>query len=253
MKTLLHTLFYIVLILFLILMGFTFFAWERRADIFSNYMTANLGIDISADDLYFTPHSIVIDRFTIGNPTGYQNPYAFDARTITIKAPLKNYFQKNIAIEQVWIDRIGLDVAFTDDKRTQGNWSELMLKLDQDSAKSDSKPRSILIKHLLFTDTKVDLTLKGDRKPKQFDPIPRIDLYNINSEEGFPIEELTQIIVKKLMEQISLIQGIGNMILNVPVQAAKVVTLPFTGLFKKRSKPAPAQTPAPAPESAQAS
>ena len=205
----------------------------------SKTLSDKLKVPVSVKSVDFHWGSFVINGLTIHNPSKSRLPIALQAKTITFQAPYYRYFMPTIHINDITCKDLYVSIEFYNEDKTVGNWTELIENLDSNESfgKSDEekhlgKGRIVMIKKLLLYNINIDLLFKGQgQTPYKLSPIEKLEFDNVSSQKGLPTEEITEIIVQKMMEQISIMSGIGNMLGSVVTAPAKALFAPFEFLF----------------------
>ena len=243
MKTLIKIFFSLVLIVIIVAAIAGAYVYVNRAPMLGRYLSQKMGTTVTIESIDFDEDSFTLNNLMIKNPPGNQLPTAFKVKTIEFKAPFDHYFKKHIEIDAITLNDIYLSLEFHNKQHTKGNWTTIIQNIDSnysstyppESQKSSEKKslrkhRTVMIKKLLFYNIEIEIFLYGD-KPRQLSPIAAIELENVSGKEGIPTEEITEIIVQKMMEQVSSIKGLTNMLISVPATAVKAVFTPFTVIF----------------------
>lgn len=217
-----------------------YFLYPKLPFFLSRSLSEKFKVPVRVGNVNMTYDLIHIDGLEIANPPQSQMQTAFVADVIDIKAPLPHYLKKDIIIEEISINNIYTSIEFYNRKNTTGNWSVLIDNLDsnesfggserQGSNNVDKAGRTVHINKLILTNISVDLMLYG-KKRIRLPPISRIEFDDVDSEKGLPTEEITEIIVQKMMGRIFSIHGITNMLMSVveaPFEAAGGL---FKGIF----------------------
>lgn len=230
-----------LVILVAALVGVYFYA--RRTSILSHYLSEKMGVSVHIDSVDISTDKITLNGLNIANPKGYSLPSALKIQTLSFNTPVSEYFKKEITVNNVTLSEVLLGVEFKDKSHTHGNWTEIIGNLDtnysttqapDESAKKKSSgfrhDRTVRINQLLILNTTVQLQLAGEPL-KTLSPIAKMEFQNVTSEKGLPIEEITEIIIRKLIDEASILQGFSRMVLTAPGSAAKAALSPFKVLF----------------------
>lgn len=179
---------------------------------------------VTIDQVQFQKQSFSIDGLLISNPTEARLPTALKVRQIAVNAPYKTYISDPIVIDQIMMSDVYVNIQLYTKDQSQGNWQTIMSRMEVDHESALSKERVTVIKKLILTNIQIDLIL-ADGKINHLSPINRLEFNDITSEKGIPTQEISEIIVQKMMNQILFEKGI-KAILNAPANAIKGV-VPF--------------------------
>lgn len=214
----------------------------HRANILANYLSEKLGVQTTIESVDMEWSSFQINKLVIHNPTGYKMDKAMEVGAITFKAPLINYFKKKIDIDAITFENVWAGIEFSNSKNSNGNWTQIIQNVDSNFSSTSAAgeiiektsiryDRTVLIKQLGLYNVNVDLLLSGENNPRKLNTIPKMEFTNVGTQKGLPIEEITEVIIKKLMEQISLMEGVANMVMGISGQATQILLSPFKILF----------------------
>lgn len=179
---------------------------------------------VSIKDVIWKKDSFTIDDIMIANPKPARLPAAMRVKSIKVDAPYKQYFEDPILINQIHLDSVYVNIQIYNKDQTEGNWQTLMGNMTVDHKSPLSVERSALIKKLILTNIQIDLIL-SDGKLHHLSPIERLEFENISSDKGIPTQEISEIIVQKMMQSIFLQKGLKS-IIEAPVDIIKGV-IPF--------------------------
>ncbi|HSX03685.1 MAG TPA: hypothetical protein VLG76_03045 [Rhabdochlamydiaceae bacterium] len=234
------TVFIVIIILALV---FFFIFWSKVPEMISNNLSKKLQVQVSIGDMRLTPTSVKIDKFQIGNPSGYTSlPKAFSSDTMIITAPLTEYFKKDIVIEEVELDGIYLGLEFDSINGTDGNWTVIMSRFENTTEKEKNEKagqKTVLIKKLVFTNISTYLVFTKDGGIKKLPKIDRMEFYNVSSYGGFPIDQLLNSVLGKMLRSVFEKEHLKNMlkeILKDPKGTIDNTLKFFKGLFQVYSK-----------------
>lgn len=229
----------VVLFLLVIAVGAAFIMYPRLPSYLSKTLSEKFQVPVKIESIDLSWNKFVIKDIDISNPKESKLPTALKVQTTTMKAPPLNYLKENIIIDEIRLDNIYASIEFYNSKNTEGNWTVLIDNLDQNNSfgasergesSKDNEGRTVLIKKLIMTNITIDLIRYG-KNPTRLSPIRRIELDNISSEKGFPTEEITEIIIQKMMEQIFSIQGLSNMFQSIIETPARTAGDILKGIF----------------------
>jgi hypothetical protein len=165
---------------------------------------------------------IKIMKTEIGNPPGAVQTQAFKCKEIDIKTPFTRFFDNQIVIEEIDLNDVFLDLEFDSATGTKGNWSRIMANLQESTAtgqevsshnaKKNEKARSVLIRKLILTNIDVDvLYIKGGSKVIHLPRIDRIELNDISSEGGVPMDQIMNSVLGQMLKSVFQKQNLKNM------------------------------------------
>ena len=231
-----------------------FIVWSRAPDMLASHLSKELGVPVEIEDIEIGFSYFAIDNFEIGNVPNGILAKAFSVETLDIDAPLSRYFNPQVMIESVQLDNVYLGLEFDSATSTQGNWTRIMSNLEKTASEgaspsrrknkpeksspqspSGARGRSVFIKELIINNISVDLVyVQGGGRVKKLPMIKQIVLKNINSEEGFPIDQLMNSVLGQMLKEVFIQQNLQNMLeglLNQPSQLNDLIQ-PFRGLIK---------------------
>lgn len=221
-----------LLALIVILAALYFIALSRGPDILAGYLSKELGVSVSIDSVKPRWDTFRVEMFDVANESGYTLPKAFSAKTIELKAPASTYFSDPVVVEQITVDTIYLGIEFDSTTSASGNWTKLMSHYQDKADLAAKDGKKVLIKKMIFTNIQADLIFHNQGgKIQKLPLIPRIELTNISTEGGFPINQLTSSILGQLIKQAFMQYHIDSMLLQVPGKAVELFMKPFEGVF----------------------
>ena len=210
--------------------------WMRAPDFAAKRIEQALNVPTTISSIHFFLNSISIKNLEIENlPQSYLKK-AFSAESIYIKNNILNYLDKTVTVDQISIDNIYLGLEFDSPKGTTGNWTTLMNNLDSSLTKpSKEDSQFIEIKELILTNIQVEVAYKSaGKKIKKLKLIPKIVLYNINSSEGLPSEQIMKSVLGQMLQSVSMKENLKNMfseIFTQPKDALDTLLSPFKSIF----------------------
>lgn len=237
MKKFFSTLAGLIIIAIVVLTICLFLAWSRIPDIAASHLSKKLKVPVEIEDVRFTKQSIDIDRLEIGNPRGYTLPKAFSTESIAINAPLTNYLDKQIVIDELLMNNVYLGAEFDRPGTKNGNWTTIMqnFKSTATPPKPGKEGKSVLIKRLRLTNINVDLAYREGGVPlKHLTPISKIEFTNVTSEHGIPSEQITSLIIEQAIRAIFEKENIQNMVegfMQSPEKGVESILAPLQGVF----------------------
>lgn len=198
------------------------------AEILSRLISAQTGTHSSIGHIAFRNDIIILRNLKIGSPPQGHLPTAFSAKEIRLDAPFLNYLKKTVDIRSIEVNDVYIGIEFYDDDRKHGNWTEIMGDLASDPKIKSRLPRKALITELAFNDLEIEVLLYGWEHSRKLKPIPHLLFHNLDTEDGRITQEITQIVIRKLMGHLFLLKSVQD-VLSVPTTILKGLFSPFTG------------------------
>ncbi|MDR2539781.1 MAG: AsmA family protein [Chlamydiales bacterium] len=225
----------LIVIILLAFIIFAFIAKSRLPDIVSNHLSKKMNVPVQIDDIHLNWNRIDMDKVTIGNPSGSVLPKSFSCDRLFSLAPFTNYLKRHVIIDQIKIDNVYLGLEFKSPLSTDGNWSKI---IDQMRSSSTSTFRTVFIRKLILTNIDVDLVyISEGNSAKRLRHIDRIELNDVNSEEGIPTNQITSLVIQEMIKQVLLEQNLQNLIKDViknPEKNIKKILNPFKKIFNTK-------------------
>ncbi len=166
----------------------------------------------------FLRDAFTIQRLVISNPKDAYLPTAFKAETIKVSSAYTSYFRQTVVIEKIEVDDVFLNIEFYTEDKLTGNWQALF----DNMGKSDQlmkNNRQTLIKQLVLRNVQVNLILAGG-KIHRLSPIDQLEFEGLSSDEGFPVQQISEIIAKKMIYSVLKEEGL-NLIIKIPLKVIK--------------------------------
>jgi uncharacterized protein involved in outer membrane biogenesis len=191
-----------------------FIIWARVPDMLADTLSKKTKVAVQIDEMKLSWGEIDILKLQMGNPKGSLLSKAFSAETIAIQATIPTYFQNDVVIDEIVIDQIYLGLEFNSATSAKGNWTKIMSNVQSSVQEATSEStRTVLIRKLVLTNISVDVVYRqGDQKIKRLRTIPRIELYNISSQGGFPIDQLMNSVLGQMLKSVFIKENLKNML-----------------------------------------
>ena len=180
-------------------------------------LTTILKVPVSVGNIFFSNKLITIQDFVIYNPKQKHSDKAeaFRVKSIKIQAPYRNYFSDPIEINQVELNKVFVTIEYFNEEQSESNWVFLDKKLDAPaSAKDEKKERAVQIKTLVINGVEINQVFLNNTSKhyylKEGKKNNQIILHNINTDRGLPMQKITQAVIHKLLQQITIIKGINT-------------------------------------------
>jgi hypothetical protein len=239
-----------VILLAAVVIGFIF--WSRLPDIVANNLSKKMQVAVDIDSFGLGLGRVSVNKIQIGNPPNSILARAFACNQINVLTPLTRYMDKRIVIDEIDLNDIYLGLEFDSASSTTGNWTTIMGNLNKSTGgaqnasqkskkKKNQQPqpqassdRSVLIHKLVLTNIDVDVVYRKDSgKVKKLPRIPRMELTEISSEGGLPMDQILNSVLGQMLKEVFIKENLKNMIqefMNAPSPVQQYLA-PFKGFF----------------------
>lgn len=214
-----------------------FFLSSKLPEYLSGKLSQALKVAVSIKDIHISYNNITLDEVEIENvPKGILSK-AFSAKKIFSNCPLGNYTKQKIEIDQIGLNDVYLGLEFDSPSNTKSNWSKIMKSLSSSEDKTSSTNKKVVfIKTLTLTNIQVDLVYRN--KPdeiKKLRPIDKIELHNINSEEGIPMNQLMNTVLGQMLKSVFIQENLKEAVKDLlqPQDSIDSLLSPLEGFFGK--------------------
>ena len=230
----------VLIILAAAIVGFIF--WSRVPDMLANNLSKKMKVSVTIDSMGLGLGSIDLHKIDIGNLPKSILSKAFSCNEIDVKAPLMRYLSKNIVIDEIDLKDVYLGLEFDSPSGTKGNWTRIMSNMQSTSSISKEKKteRTVLIHRIVLTNINVDVVYKKDGgKIKKLPTIDRIELTEISSEGGIPMDQITNSVLGEMLKQVFIKENLKNMmqdLLQDPPPLSKNISRPLKGFLEMRMR-----------------
>lgn len=252
MKTLFSTLTGIIIVIILAAVVIGFIAWSRVPDIVADNLSKKLKVSVEIDDMSLGWGKIQVDKVVIGNPPGAILSKAFSCSSIDVLAPFTNYLDQKIIIDEIDVNDVYLGLEFDSAKGTDGNWTRIMGNLKSSTGQEsngkkkkgaeppkESSQRSVLIKRLVLTNIDVDVVYRKEGgKVQKLKRIDRIELTNVSSEGGLPMDQVMNSVLGQMLKSVFEKQNLQNMLQDLLQKPGGLQDYlsPFKGFFNTQAE-----------------
>ena len=232
----------VILALAAVIVGFIF--WSRVPDMLANNLSKKMKVSVSIESMGLGWNKIDLNKLEIGNPPQSILSKAFSCNEIDVNAPFTRYLNKNVVIDEIDLKDVYLGLEFDSANSTNGNWTRIMgnmqaaTRADERSKKKGKVTaeanRTVLIHRIVLTNINVDVVYKKDSgKVKKLPTIDRIELNEISSEGGFPMDQITNSVLGEMLKQVFIQENLKNMMKDLlqPNGPLQEYLAPFKGLF----------------------
>lgn len=219
----------------IILAGFIigFIYWSRVPDMVADRLTKKLQVTVLVGDMRLGLNKISIDKLQVSNPPQYRLlSNAFTCDEIVVNAPLTGYLKKDLVIDEIDMNNVYIGFDFDSIKGASGNWTQIMKNLQKENKKvpKSASDRTVLIRRLVLNNIQAEVAYEDGGKVRRLPVIPQIVLTNISSKGGFPMDQITNSVLGKMLQSIFEQENVKNMLQNIFQTPSKLLS-PFEGLF----------------------
>lgn len=165
----------------------------------SHILSSKLGMKVTIEKASIGMQKISMDGFGISNPPGFPDNPALMIQDIDITAPLGNYFNDIVRIEQVDLDTIVLRLYFPGTSNNNSNWNQLMSSNGNSSSSSETESYAI-IELLNIRNITVEIYHGGKLSSSQ--KINNLSFKNLKTTKEGISKQITQLILQQIFNNI---------------------------------------------------
>lgn len=168
-----------------IVVGVLVFLWLIKVPVLSFALTKKLRVPVSMEWVTVWWDQTTVRDFSIRNPKGFHSRDAFRAQETTIDYHLKELFSDPTVIEKIELNTIFVDVELSSLDGSKNNWTAI-----SDGMPKQKSSHPVMIRKLILTNFTISiqgLGVDGATTTRHFE---RLEFDNIDSEHGFPTEQL---------------------------------------------------------------
>lgn len=162
----------------LIVLAVLVFCWLIKTPVTAHYWGKRIGIPVLLGRVSYWPSRTNMREFRIHNPKGFKNHTAIQAEQGHIIYRMNYLFSAPSEIDLIELDRVDLNVDFTNPLGTENNWTALISKI---------QPRTGTVVIHKFVLTNLTVRKTDDSTPNFYS---RVELSEIEGFSGFPTKEL---------------------------------------------------------------
>lgn len=185
--------------------------WVNRANIAAHYISRHLNVPVSLNALEISKEEAHLEHLWIGNPPHSKTQTSFAAETIDIDGTLPGILGDPLIIDEIYMENIFVGIEYYGSSKEATNWSYI---LESDPSKGKSG-KDYLIRTLIMENLTVEIT-QADGKFKRYPTIQRLELKNISSETGFPVEEIEKAIFDLMMQDLIQRLNLDQLLKSIP-------------------------------------
>ncbi len=213
---------WIVFIAMLLALGT--FLYLRIGTVISDSLSAKLGVKTKVDNINLLEKGLELEGFKIQNPRHSPVKNALTIENLGVKTPWMQVFANPIILDEISLENVYVSLVMSRDHKSACNWNILINNMSSGSPKWYSIKRTALIKHLVLKNVTIEIQLFG-KKPQTLSPIDKLEFFNIDVKEGIPTNEISSIIVNKMIGSIFSLNTVKS-ILGLPFEAFKFIFTP---------------------------
>ncbi len=184
-------LFVFFLILTFLLLGLL--VWEGRSSVAAHFLSGELKVPVSIQELDITKTQIDGSQLWIGTPNRSRTHTSFSAEAIEIDTEVLHLLSNPLLIDRIEVRDIFVGIEYYANGET--NWDSLLKE------RSSSVKKDYLIGTLVLENLSIEVTQANGQK-KRYPKIERMEFHDISSESGFPIDQIEKAIFKMMMKEI---------------------------------------------------
>ncbi len=203
----------------------------------STIMTTIAGTKVTLEKIQLGYKEFFLQGFSIDNPKGYLQKQGISVGSIDFKAHLFSYLLPNIVIEEVTLSDIDLDIEYSNQDGSAGNWLDILNSVDRylkphKHHKHHFKGRVVKVDALILKN--LNIRVKKYKQPLQTYKIDQIAINNIATQRGEPVSQIMHTLLREIVVAVSVKLGMPNMltsIIIIPAELIQVIFEPFALLF----------------------
>ncbi len=188
----------------LIILAVAAFVWLIKAPILSSYLSGKMGVKVSAANISVLPSHMKIRKFKLHNPKGFKSRTALRVDEIHVSYTWSELTGDPNVIDEIVLDNVFLDIEVKDGIGKVSNWSEIISKMPSPNGKANR----FIIKKLIINNLKVEISGLGAEGATQTKTVARMEFTDIDSEKGFPTQQL----IAQIFGKVGLMQFIEHAI-----------------------------------------
>ncbi len=223
----------VMVVLFIIAIGALAYLYIKKAPgMLSESLSGKFKVPVKVEKISLSWDRITIKGFEIANLPDSILPKAFSAQTIIIKAPLLSFLKDDVKISEIIVDQIYIGLEFDDIKSEKGNWTRLIENLysEIDAINKTEATRTVSIGKISLQEIHAQVVYKTKHEKIHDLPVAKYEAFtDTTSEGGFPIDQITNSILGKMLMSLFVRENLKNMhqgFLN-PKNAVKHLLSPF--------------------------
>lgn len=182
----------------------------------SSKLSSMMKVYVSLGELDLGFKNIEAESLTIMNPKGFHLKKAMSIENIAVSAPFQAFFKDEVIIEELDLSNIYVGLEYENQSSKKGNWTVIMSNLESAAPKTvKDSAKHVYIKKCILTNLQVELAYtSGNPAPKYYPTIKRLEIYDIDSRNGLPMQEISKAILDATLKQIFSQEGIKSMLEN---------------------------------------
>lgn len=199
----------IILFSLLIVLGIFFsVVYHFRVPLINRNLSKLFSVPVRLETFDLSLNQIAIGNFEIFNPPKSVVPKAMTIRSLSVDAPLWNYFEPHTNIDSIIINGIDVDVEFYDPLYRNMNWDPI-LGSSTSSTKEAPKGQesSASVKRFTIQNLKITLRLPN-QQPQVFTVRGPVVYRNLDSRKGGATTVLADLVVRIVLQQVFSVQGL---------------------------------------------
>lgn len=202
----------------------------NRVSYVNSTMTQMLGVNAKIDNLSIGFNGIDVQGLEIDNPPGSTLNKACSIGLIRILFNPMDLFSNPVSVQLVGMDNSTLGIEMYSRSGDDNNWKRLIDNMGSGQTAEEpaeeapaSEGRNIHLDRLLLTNIQLEVFGPGLGKDVvRPSPIKKIELTDLGTDRPLPVEELTSLIVQKVMQELISLPKLGSILQDSLLEGVKL-------------------------------
>ncbi len=175
------------------------------------------GLKTRIGSIHFDHNQIMVNGLNLANFPGSILSSAMKIDSMQINSSLSSLLKKQVVIDQIQCQDIYVGVEFQSQSNQMSNWNQVLNHMDRSSkgGKDQESEREVLIKKLILKNSTIQVVYKTNPQKIQTYKIKTMELNNLSSRGGLPIDQITKVIIRQSIQEIFSPKNLGNLFKNL--------------------------------------
>ncbi|MBM3191761.1 MAG: hypothetical protein FJZ63_03805 [Chlamydiae bacterium] len=175
---------------------------DRIPKLAAQFLSHGMHVPIYLKKIVFHSSFLEVKDFAMVNPKEANFEYALTVDTLHVSAPYMSYvFADPLVLDHIFLEDVRINLEISKDNTTACNWNIIAENVKANRTHWYSNERKTFIKQLILRNIVIGVKLYG-KNVQVLSPIPIMEFHNIDVSEGLPIQEISKIIVDKLVSTV---------------------------------------------------